>query len=97
MFFSFIEFLNSSMPRGEGDDNLTWKLTKTGLFDVHSYYKLLSSPLTEIFPWECIWFYQELFEETELGRPTMNGLDFACIDEEERLFLEKEFVKEEVL
>ena len=43
------------MPRGEGDDNLTWKLTKTGLFDVHSYYKFLSSPLTEIFPWECIW------------------------------------------
>ena len=50
MFFSFIEFLNSSMPRDEGDDNLTWKLTKTGLFDVHSYYKFLSSPLTEIFP-----------------------------------------------
>ena len=43
------------MPRGEGDDNLTWKLTKTGLFDVRSYYKLLSGPLTEIFPWECIW------------------------------------------
>ena len=45
------------MPRGEGegDDTLTWKLTKTEVFDVHSYYKLLSGPLTELFPWECIW------------------------------------------
>ena len=38
-----------------GDDNLTWKLTKTGVFDVRSYYKLLSSPLIDEFPWECIW------------------------------------------
>ena len=45
------------MPRGEGegDDTLTWKLTKTEVFDVRSYYKLLSGPLTEVFPWECIW------------------------------------------
>ena len=52
---SFIEFLYSSMPRGEGVDNLTWKLTKTEVFDVCSYYKLLSGPLTDVFPWECIW------------------------------------------
>ena len=34
------------MPRGEGDDTLTWKLTKT---------EVLSGPLTEVFHWECIW------------------------------------------
>ena len=44
------------MSRGEGDDNLTWKLTKTSVFDVRSYYKLLSGPLTDVFPWECIWW-----------------------------------------
>ena len=46
---------------------------------------------------QLVLFYQRLFEETDLGRPTMDGLDFACIEEEERLFLEKEFTKEEVL
>ena len=43
------------MPRGEGDDQLVWRLTKFGVFDVHSFYKLLSSPNTDTFPWECIW------------------------------------------
>ena len=32
-----------------------------------------------------------------MGRPTMDGLDFACIEEDERLSLEKEFMKEEVI
>uniref|UniRef100_A0A7N2RBZ0 Reverse transcriptase zinc-binding domain-containing protein n=1 Tax=Quercus lobata TaxID=97700 RepID=A0A7N2RBZ0_QUELO len=44
------------MPRGEGDDNLIWKLTKTDVFDVRFYYKLLSGPLTDVFPWGCIWW-----------------------------------------
>ena len=52
---SFIEFLYSSIPRSEGDDTLTWKFTKTGVFNVCSYYKLLPGPLTEVFPWKCIW------------------------------------------
>ena len=39
------------MPRGDGDDTLTWKLTKKGVFDVHSYYKLLSTPYNKVFPW----------------------------------------------
>ena len=37
------------MPRGEGDDTLTWKLTKKWVFDVRFYYKLLSGPLNEVF------------------------------------------------
>ena len=45
---------------------------------------------------QIVLFYQGLFKETEVGHPTMDGLDFACIDEDERLFLEKEF-KEEVI
>ena len=53
--YSFFEFIYSSMPRGEGDDQLVWRLTKSGVFDGHSFYKPLSSPNTDIFPWECIW------------------------------------------
>ena len=46
---------------------------------------------------QLVLFYQGLYKETDLGRPSMDGLDFACIVEEERLSLEKEFTKEEVL
>ena len=46
---------------------------------------------------QLVLFYQGLYEETEVRRPTMDGLDFTCIGEEERLSLEKEFSKEEVI
>ena len=45
---------------------------------------------------QLVLFYQGLYKETEVWHPTMDGLDFACIEEEERLSLEKEFSKEEV-
>ena len=41
-------------------------------------------------------FYQNLYTETDTWRPTMDGLDFACIGEDERMSLEREFSKEEV-
>ena len=46
------------MLRGEGHDNLTWKLSQTSVFDVldvRSYYNLLPGPLIDVFPWKCIW------------------------------------------
>nr|XP_023926404.1 uncharacterized protein LOC112037817 [Quercus suber] len=46
---------------------------------------------------QLVLFYQGLYEETNFGRPTMDNLDFACIEEEERLSLEEEFSKEEVI
>ena len=46
---------------------------------------------------QVVLFYQGLYKETEVWRPSMDGLDFACIEEEERLSLEKEFSKEEVI
>ena len=42
------------MLRGEGDDNLTWKLTPSGVFEVRSYYLFLYGSLTDDFPWESI-------------------------------------------
>uniref|UniRef100_A0A7N2MUR8 Reverse transcriptase zinc-binding domain-containing protein n=1 Tax=Quercus lobata TaxID=97700 RepID=A0A7N2MUR8_QUELO len=53
--YSFFKFIYSSMPRGEGDDHLVWRLTTSGVFDVPSFYKLLSGPDIGVFPWECIW------------------------------------------
>ena len=46
---------------------------------------------------QLVLFYQGLYEETKLGRPSMDGLYFACIEEEERQSLEKEFTMEEVI
>ena len=43
---------------------------------------------------QLVLFYQGLYKETEVGLPTMDGLAFACIEEDERLSLEKEFTKE---
>ena len=47
--------------------------------------------------YQLVLFYQGLFEENEVWSPTMDGLDFACIGEEERVSLEKEFSEEEVI
>ena len=30
---------------------------------------------------QIVLFYQGLYKETKVGRPTMDGLDFACIEE----------------
>ena len=46
------------MPRGEGDDTLTWKLNRSSVFNVHSYYNLPVDPdgsSSIPFPWKCIW------------------------------------------
>ena len=42
-------------------------------------------------------FYQNLYKETDIWRPTVDGLDFDCIGEDERSALEREFSKEEVI
>ena len=42
-------------------------------------------------------FYKNLYQEPESWRPTIIGLEFACLDEFERLSLEREFDKEEIL
>ena len=41
-------------------------------------------------------FYQELYTETDTWHPIVDGLDFACIGEDDRLSFEREFSKEEV-
>ena len=45
---------------------------------------------------QVVQFYQNLYTETNMWRPTVDGLDFACIGEDERMSLKREFSKEEV-
>ena len=42
-------------------------------------------------------FYQRLYTESDTWRPSMDGLEFARIEEVERLELERDFSKEEVV
>ena len=46
---------------------------------------------------QVVEFYKNLLEELESWRPTVDGLEFTCLDEIERLSLEREFDKEEIL
>ena len=42
-------------------------------------------------------FYKKIYQKPESWRPTINGLEFDCLDETERLSLEREFEKEDIL
>uniref|UniRef100_A0A7N2QZ21 Reverse transcriptase zinc-binding domain-containing protein n=1 Tax=Quercus lobata TaxID=97700 RepID=A0A7N2QZ21_QUELO len=51
---SLFELLYSCMPRGGGEDKLSWKLTPNDVFDVRSFYNFLFGDLTVVFPWKSI-------------------------------------------
>ena len=42
-------------------------------------------------------FYKRLYQEPETWRPTIDGLEFACLDKTKRSMLEREFEKEEII
>ena len=42
---------------------------------------------------KVVHFYQDLYTKSESRRPSMDGLEFACIEEEERIALERDFSK----
>ena len=42
-------------------------------------------------------FYKSLYQEPEAWRPTVDGLDFASLDESDRFSLEREFDREEII
>uniref|UniRef100_A0A7N2L7I8 ARM repeat superfamily protein n=1 Tax=Quercus lobata TaxID=97700 RepID=A0A7N2L7I8_QUELO len=46
---------------------------------------------------KVVHFYQGLYTESDTWRPTMDGLEFASIEEDKRLSLERDFSKEEVV
>ena len=46
---------------------------------------------------QVVGFYKSLYQEPEDWRPTIDGLDFARLDEVDRLSLEREFDREEII
>ena len=46
---------------------------------------------------KVVQFYQSLYIESDTRHPSMDGLEFARIEEDERLALERGFSKEEVV
>ena len=50
----------------------------------------------EVWP-KVVLFYQSLYIESDTWRPFMDGLEFASIEDDERLDLERDFSKEEVV
>ena len=46
---------------------------------------------------QVVGFYKSLYQEPEDSRPTVDGLDFASLDESNRLSLEREFDREEII
>ena len=51
----FLRTLRFNLPQIENRDRMRWKLTKNGVFDIHSFYNKLQGPLPIIFPWKGIW------------------------------------------
>ena len=46
---------------------------------------------------KVVYFYQSLYTDSNTWCPSMDGLEFAWIEEGERLELERDFSKEEVV
>ena len=46
---------------------------------------------------KVVQFYQGLYTKSDSWRPSMDGLEFASIEEDEHLVLERDFSKEEVV
>ena len=46
---------------------------------------------------KVVHFYQGLNTESDTWRPSMDGLEFASIEEDKQIVLERDFTKEEVV
>ena len=53
--FSFLEFIQSRIPRGVGSDTSHWCLNGNGKFDTQSYYNNIRGASASNFPWKGVW------------------------------------------
>ena len=53
--FSFLDFIQSRIPRGVGCDSPHWCLNGNGKFDIRSYYNKIRGASISSFPWKGIW------------------------------------------
>jgi hypothetical protein len=52
---SFFELLYSCKISQGNVDHIRWFPSKKGIFEVKSFYKILSNPTNKVFPWKSIW------------------------------------------
>jgi hypothetical protein len=52
---TFFELLYSCKLSQGNVDRIFWAPSKKGVFEVKLFYKALSNPATETFPWKSIW------------------------------------------
>jgi hypothetical protein len=55
VFLGFMEFLYNQKVKKEEMDSMNWKHTKSGLFEVRSFYGLLRGRNDIQFPWKSVW------------------------------------------
>ena len=53
--FSFLDFIQSWIPRGVGCDSSHWYLNRNGKFDIWSNYNKIRGASIPSFPWKDIW------------------------------------------
>ena len=53
--FSFLEFIQSQIPRGVGSDTPHWCLNGNGKFDTRSYYNNIRDASVSNFSWKGVW------------------------------------------
>ena len=53
--FSFLEFIQSQIPRGVGSDTSHWCLNGDGKFDTWSYYNNIRGASASNFLWKGVW------------------------------------------
>ncbi len=52
---SFLNLIQSHLPFRELADGIRWNLTKSGIFDVRSFYSALRNSNPVAFPWKSVW------------------------------------------
>ena len=52
---SFLDFIQSRIPRGIGCDSTHWCLNEIGKFDIQSFYNKIRGTSLSSFPWKGIW------------------------------------------
>jgi hypothetical protein len=55
VFVGFMEFLYNQKVKREEMDSMNWKHTKSGMFEVRSFYGLLRGRSDIQFPWKSVW------------------------------------------
>ena len=53
--FSFLEFIQSQIPRGVGSDTSHWCLNGNGKFDTRFYYNNIRDASASNFSWKGVW------------------------------------------